>query len=85
LAGDWHELNVAFDHNTYWHEPTKDIRFANYTWDQWRKAKVDRNSKIADPHFANAGGDDFRLTPQSAASLAGFQPFDMTTVGPRPR
>ena len=56
LAGDWHELNVAFDHNTYWHDPPKDIRFANYTWDQWRKAGVDRNSKIADPRFANRGG-----------------------------
>ena len=21
LAGDWHQLNVRFDHNTYWHEP----------------------------------------------------------------
>lgn len=83
LAGDWHELNVAFDHNTYWHDPPKDIRFAQFTWDQWRKAGVDRNSKIADPHFANAVGDDFRLTAQSSGALAGFQPFDISQVGPR--
>ncbi len=83
LAGDWHQLNARFDHNTYWHEPSRDIRFADRTWDQWRQAGMDTNSKIADPHFANSAHDDFHFTEESAAAFAGFQPFDFSSAGPR--
>jgi hypothetical protein len=83
LAGDWHQLNVRFNHNTYWHNPPDEIRFADRKWEEWRKAGMDADSKIADPHFVNPAGDDFRLTSESAAALAGFHPFDLSGVGPR--
>ena len=38
---------------------------------------------IADPHFANVAGDDFKLTAESESALAGFKPFDLSKVGPR--
>ena len=83
LAGDWHQLNVRFDHNTYWHQPPGEIRFAERTWDQWRRSGMDAHSKIGDPHFINPAGDDFRLKDESSESLAGFRPFDLSAVGPR--
>ncbi|HKD38339.1 MAG TPA: right-handed parallel beta-helix repeat-containing protein, partial [Pirellulales bacterium] len=85
LAGDWHKLNASFDRNTYWRETPGGFKFADRTWDQWRQAGVDANSKIADPKFVNSAAADFRLTAGSAGSLAGFQPFDLSNVGPRPR
>jgi len=84
LSGDWSKLNVAFDHNTYWHIGGGEIRFGNRNWEQWRKAGMDEHSTIADPHFANPAGGDFALTPESQAALSGFERFDLSTVGPRP-
>ncbi len=77
LAGDWKKVSVEFDGNTYWHVPAGEIRFADKTWDQWRKAGMDGHSKIADPHFTNAAAGDFRFTNESAAALAGFIPFEL--------
>ncbi|MBN2022295.1 MAG: right-handed parallel beta-helix repeat-containing protein [Pirellulales bacterium] len=83
LSGNWSKLNVAFDHNTYWRVGGGEIRFADRTWDQWREAGMDQNSKIADPRFANPAQGDFTLPPDAKANLAGFEPFDLSTVGPR--
>jgi hypothetical protein len=85
LAGDWHKLNVSFDHNTYWHDPAGEFKFADWTWDQWRQLGMDQHSKIADPKFVDPVKDDFQLRAESADSLAGFDPFDLSDVGPRKR
>jgi len=83
LSGDWSKLNVTFDRNTYWHVGGGEIRFDNRTWQQWRNAGMDEHSKIADPRFVNPAGGDFTLTAGWQAALAGFEPFDLSTVGPR--
>ena len=83
FAGDWSKLNVAFDNNTYWRVEPGDIRFGNLSWAEWQKAGMDLHSKIADPHFANPAGGDFSLSAASQEALAGFVPFDLSTVGPR--
>ena len=44
---------------------------------------MDLHSKIADPHLANPAGGDFSLSAASQEALAGFVPFDLSTVGPR--
>jgi len=61
-----------------------DIRFANKTFEQWQQAGMDEHSKIADPHFSSPMEGDFRLTDKSKEALAGFEPFDLSTIGPRP-
>ncbi|MGA2033336.1 MAG: right-handed parallel beta-helix repeat-containing protein, partial [Thermoguttaceae bacterium] len=83
LSGDWSKPNASFDHNTYWHEGGGEIRFGDRTWEEWRKAGMDEHSKIADPHFVNPAGGEFKLTTDSDAALAGFKPFDLSEVGPR--
>ncbi|HWE92656.1 MAG TPA: right-handed parallel beta-helix repeat-containing protein [Tepidisphaeraceae bacterium] len=83
LAGDWNKLNVAFDHNTYWHAAKGEIKFAHYTWEQWRAQGMDEHSQIADPHFENPQGGDFRIKSGEEKKLAGFVPFDYAAVGPR--
>jgi hypothetical protein len=83
FSGDWSKLNAVFDRNTYWLLGGGEIRFGSRTWEQWRQAGMDAHSKIADPHFANPAQGDFRLTPESEPALAGFTPFDLSTVGPR--
>jgi hypothetical protein len=83
FAGDWSSLNVGFDGNTYWRVESGDIRFANLSWAEWQKAGMDRHSKIADPHLGNPAGRDFQLTAAAPEALAGFVPFDLSTVGPR--
>jgi len=83
LDGNWNKLNAVFDHNTYWRVGEGEVRFANRTWQEWQKSGMDLNSKMANPHLANPAQGDFAVTPKSDATLAGFKPFDLSTVGPR--
>lgn len=75
--------NVTFDHNLYGGITAKDFRVSEMTWEQWRAAGQDRNSIIADPLFVDVAKDDFRLKPDSPAKRIGFEPFDISDVGPR--
>lgn len=85
LDGNWAKLNVAFDHNTYWHVGGEDFKFGKMTWDEWRKAGMDVHSQIRDPGFIDPAKADFRLKPGSEKDLPDFTPFDVSTAGPRPR
>jgi hypothetical protein len=75
--------NVRFDHNVYGGIAEKGFRVSKMTWQQWRAAGQDKNSVIADPMFVDAAKDDFRLRPESPAKQVGFEPFDISDVGPR--
>ena len=44
---------------------------------------MDRHSKIADPHLADPAAGNFHLSAATHDALAGFIPFDLSTVGPR--
>jgi hypothetical protein len=83
LAGNWKTLNVAFDHNVYWHVGGGAIRFDGASWEQWRKWGMDAHSLVADPLFVDAAKNDFRLQEQSPALKLGFVPLDLSGVGPR--
>lgn len=84
LAGEV-DFNFVFDCNLYWREDGGPIRFGHLTWDEWRAQGMDEHSVLADPRFCDPEHGDFRLQPGSPGEQIGFQPFDLSTVGPRPR
>jgi hypothetical protein len=53
------------------------------TWEQWQALGSDRHSKVADPRFRDWKKRDFTLSADSPAFDLGFEPIDLTTVGPR--
>ena len=79
------DFNFVFDHNLYWREGGGPLRFGNLTWDEWRAKGMDEHSLLADPQFCAPERGDFRLQPGSPAQQIGFQSFDLSPVGPRPR
>jgi hypothetical protein len=84
LSGAWTELGIASDRNTWWRTDDVEYDFAGRSRAQWQAAGMDQNSKFADPKFADPLHGDFAVTDASAAAFAGFQPFDLSDVGPRP-
>ena len=54
-------------------------------WDlqQWQRLGHDLHSRIAEPGFADAAAGDFTLAADSPALGLGFQPIDLSDVGPR--
>ena len=74
-----------FDWNLYFN-PTKtrdEVKWAGGTWAEWQKRGKDRHSQYADPLFVNPEQGDFTLRPDSPALALGFQPIDISQVGPR--
>lgn len=68
--------------NTYWNpNGLASNAFNCGTWDAWRAAGQDAQSRIADPLFQNAAKGDFRLKSSSPAVKAGFRPFDYEQAG----
>ena len=84
LFGDsWGKQNYTVDHNCYWNTGDGPIDFAGLTWQQWRSKAHDTHSIIANPLFRDPKNGDFRLKPNSPALKLGFEPIDLSTVGPR--
>jgi hypothetical protein len=61
----------------------KDVRFAGLQWKEWQALGRDLNSRYADPLFVDVAANDFRLRPDSPALDLGFEPIDLSSVGPR--
>ena len=72
----------AFDHNLYWNASGQPVLFGDKTFTQWQAAGQDGNSLIADPLFVDPEHGDFRLKPGSPAANIGFEPWDISAVGP---
>ncbi|MDJ0715926.1 MAG: right-handed parallel beta-helix repeat-containing protein [Prochloraceae cyanobacterium] len=80
LVGRLRDLNFAFDRNLYWYAGQNEddddkIKFANWSWQEWRAKGMDRNSIIADPMFVAPEKGDFRLRRNSPAFKLGFRPL----------
>lgn len=82
-----HEVTSTFDMDwNLYYNPTlnlDEVSFNGMTWEQWHETGKDKHSVYADPLFVDADHYDFRLRPDSPALAMGFEPIDVTAVGPR--
>ncbi|NUP99151.1 MAG: right-handed parallel beta-helix repeat-containing protein [Armatimonadetes bacterium] len=53
-------------------------------FETWQAHGVDRHGMVADPGFRDPARGDFSLQEGSAALALGFEPIDLSNVGPRP-
>lgn len=81
LHGNWGDEQYKLDYNLYWHEGGGEVRFANWSLDEWRARGQDVHSLIADPLFVNPEKGDFRLRSGSPALKLGFKPIDLSRTG----
>jgi len=81
LSSNWHKFNLFADKNIYWDTRTKDIRFGEISFADWRKSGKDVHSIIADPEFVNPSAFDFRLKKNPVIRKTGFVPFDYSAAG----
>jgi hypothetical protein len=72
------------DFNTYYRVRSGSPAFAGASFEQWKQRGCDVHSIIADPDFVAVHLYNFALRPGSPALKQGFQPIDLSTVGPRP-
>ena len=82
LGSNWTNGNFRMDANCYWTTTGKPILFKDKTFDEWRATGQDTRSIIADPLFVDPKNHDFRLKPESPVFALGFNPIDLTNVGP---
>ncbi len=83
---DWPDFRTLWDDNVYFREGGEPVTFLSgkkYTLDQWKARGMDKHSVIADPMFVDPSHGNFDLKPDSPALKLGFQPIDISTVGPR--
>jgi hypothetical protein len=52
------------------------------TWQKWQERGHDQHSVVADPLFVAPRQDDFHLRAKSSALTIGFQPINLSHVGP---
>ena len=73
------------DWNLYYNPniPVDQLRFNGMTFSDWQKSGKDRHSLYADPQFVDAAHFNFQLKATSPAFGLGFEPIDMSNVGPR--
>jgi hypothetical protein len=79
LSGNWEGDQFRWEKNLFWNPGgTKGLP------EKWKEQGQDKDSVIADPLFVDPDKGDFRLKPDSPALRLGFQPIDVSKVGPRP-
>lgn len=78
LSGNWDGDKFRWERNLFWNPAgTKGLP------EKWKEAGLDKDSLVADPLFVNPDKGDFTLKPDSPALKLGFQPIDLSKVGPR--
>lgn len=78
----WDVIRIDANKNLYWDTRTTDIRFLNYSFEEWKqKTGKDKNSIIADPMFVDPEHNDFRFKNKRNINKIRFKPFDYTHAG----
>lgn len=78
--------NLSFAYSNFAFNPTKkrdEVQWAGGTWAEWQHQGKDRHSQYGDPLIVNPEQGNFTLRPDSPAFALGFQPIDLSQVGPR--
>lgn len=83
LGSNWSDNKHVMDYNIYWDASGRPVTFAGMSFEEWKSTGQDIHSIIADPKFVNPKKFDFRLQPDSPALALGFEPIDVSKVGPR--
>ncbi len=83
LGGNWEGDQYRLDYNLYFNASGVPIRFGQWSFEEWQARGQDIHSLIADPLFLAPEEGDFRLKRNSPAFKLGFQPIDVSRVGPR--
>ena len=81
LSSNWNKFNLLSDYNCYWDTRTKDIRFADMSFSDWKKSGKDVHSIVADPLFVDPASFDFHFKSLSVAKKIRFVPFDYSKAG----
>jgi len=79
------EINCRFERNLYWNAAGRPLEFEGRGWQMWTALGQDAGSIVADPLFVDPEHGDFRFRSGSPYTAIGFEPFDLSDVGPRPR
>jgi hypothetical protein len=87
LGSEWSgDANYQMDWNVYFDArpgATADqLPVGPCAWQKWQERGHDRHSLVADPLFVAPQQNDFRLRSKSPALTIGFQPIDLSHVGP---
>jgi hypothetical protein len=84
--------NHSSDLNVIWDVGGAEPRFRGHPeeegligLDRWRALGHDRHSLVADPKFLDLAAGDYSLPDDSPAFQVGFEPIDLSDVGPRAR
>jgi parallel beta-helix repeat protein len=83
LGGRWSDDQYRLDSNLYFQARGEPVRFGDWSFEEWQKRGQDVHSKIADPRFVDPENGDFTLQPASPAIQVGFQPLDLSKIGPQ--
>lgn len=81
LSSNWHKFNLLTDNNIYWDTRTKDIKFGDMTFAEWKKTGKDIHSIIADPGFVDPMNFNFNFINNRVTRKVKFIPFDYSKAG----
>lgn len=81
------QLYIESDRNLFWGVGGRPWRFTliDDTLESWQRTGHDAHSIVADPLFRDVAARDFTLAPDSPAFALGFQPINLSGIGPRPK
>ncbi len=87
LGSEWKgDANYQMDWNVYFDTRAGakpgNLPVGPCTWQKWQERGHDLHSLVADPLFVAPRQNDFRLRANSPALAIGFQPIDLSHVGP---
>ena len=89
LGSTWKNDRFKIDGNIYYDTragtDVAKVKFSDASWPQWQARGHDLHSLIVDPLFRDPTRADFTIKPGSPALKLGFQPIDVSEVGPRKR
>ncbi len=91
-ANEKRSAPVTSDYNVMWNDascilenPVIGGMTGISTFEEWRLAGYDQHALVEDPQFVNSRNGNFTLKSGSPAFKLGFEPIDISAVGPRSR